>query len=153
MNSRTVFESFMMNSGLILEELSNSSAILAESGHSCGFWCHSGGFWCYSSGITRFRMESVGHCKVLLLQPNLIWPLMSLTSRVHSLMVDMLALGLRHWCWMRIASQVRIPMFNVLTLGSTCWHWVRVQTYWCCGQGGGFQDVGVVLRHSLVSRC
>ena len=62
-NSRTVFESFMMNSGLIPEELSNSSAILAESGHSCGFQCHSSGFQCYSSRITEFQMESVGHCK------------------------------------------------------------------------------------------
>ena len=70
MNSRTVFESFMTNSGLIPEELSNSGAILAESRHSCRFLCHSSGFQCYSGGITGFQMESVGHCKVLSATPE-----------------------------------------------------------------------------------
>ena len=65
MNSGHTFEFYVTDSGPILEELSNSGAIPAESGHSSGFRCHSGGFRCHSGGITGFQTESVGHCKVL----------------------------------------------------------------------------------------
>ena len=61
----TPCQSLVTNSGAIPEESNHSGAIPADSGHSCGFRCHSGGFRCHSGGITGFRMESVGHCKVL----------------------------------------------------------------------------------------
>ena len=95
MNSGTVFGFFMTDSGLIPEELSNSGAIPADSGHSCGFRCHSSGFRCHSGGITGFRMESVGHCKVL----NAI----AITNSTQTPMMG------QAWATLRTASNIAHP--------------------------------------------
>jgi len=49
-------------------------------------------------------------------------------SRVHILMVDVLALGSRCWRWVRGGGVGRESRAEFVSPWSTCWHWVDVST-------------------------